>query len=384
MAEVGQRLGSGAYRLSALRTSQSRPVCSGRSLPISRPSVQGPVEDDPVQEQGEVQPVPESRATRRKSEKLSRVVKRESQQDDVTLLCAASLGPAASRLIGFVETRESPLAPATALYFSAGLLREKLLPCRMTPWTRGAVSIDPDTLRSPQQLRAFCTVVFILAEQGPERLGCPRRLGQLKPHREASTTSRSYSRSSSDPPLLHRSKTAYYDILKVSPGATQSQIKTAYYKQSFVYHPDKNPESKEATQRFSEISEAYTVLGNISLRRKYDRGILSQADVRSGWRPSSTEATSRPTGFPHHQPHQHRARRFSQAGGKPIFDFDAFYQAHYGEQLQREKDMRARKQHREGLQKEKQDRWRQRKMIEVAVTALLAMAGMIMVSISRP
>uniref|UniRef100_A0A3P9MXZ1 Uncharacterized LOC103474675 n=1 Tax=Poecilia reticulata TaxID=8081 RepID=A0A3P9MXZ1_POERE len=36
-------------------------------------------------------------------------------------------------------------------------------------------------------------------------------------------------------------KTAYYDILKVSPSATQSQIKTAYYKQSFIYHPDKNP-----------------------------------------------------------------------------------------------------------------------------------------------
>uniref|UniRef100_A0A3B3DI57 J domain-containing protein n=1 Tax=Oryzias melastigma TaxID=30732 RepID=A0A3B3DI57_ORYME len=45
--------------------------------------------------------------------------------------------------------------------------------------------------------------------------------------------------------LLHRSRTAYYDILRVSPSATQSQVKTAYYKQSFVYHPDKNPGSKE-------------------------------------------------------------------------------------------------------------------------------------------
>uniref|UniRef100_A0A3B4V630 DnaJ homolog subfamily C member 30, mitochondrial n=1 Tax=Seriola dumerili TaxID=41447 RepID=A0A3B4V630_SERDU len=93
-----------------------------------------------------------------------------------------------------------------------------------------------------------------------------------------------------------KAPTAYYDILKVSPGATQSQIKTAYYKQSFIYHPDKNPGSKEATQRFSEISEAYTVLGNISLRRKYDRGILSQSDIRSAGRPSSKETTSRSTG----------------------------------------------------------------------------------------
>uniref|UniRef100_A0A3Q1GUJ0 DnaJ (Hsp40) homolog, subfamily C, member 30b n=1 Tax=Acanthochromis polyacanthus TaxID=80966 RepID=A0A3Q1GUJ0_9TELE len=144
-------------------------------------------------------------------------------------------------------------------------------------------------------------------------------------------------------PLLHRSRTAYYDILSVSPTATQSQIKTAYYKQSFIYHPDKNPDSMEATQRFSEISEAYTVLGNISLRRKYDRGILSHSDIQRAGRPSSRETTGRSTGSPH-QHQQQRARRFSQPGGKPIFDFDAFYQAHYGEQLQRERDMRARKQ----------------------------------------
>uniref|UniRef100_A0A673BB84 J domain-containing protein n=1 Tax=Sphaeramia orbicularis TaxID=375764 RepID=A0A673BB84_9TELE len=67
---------------------------------------------------------------------------------------------------------------------------------------------------------------------------------------------------------------SYYDILKVSPSATQSQIKSAYYKQSFIYHPDKNAGSEEAKQMFAEISEAYTVLGNITLRRKYDRGIL--------------------------------------------------------------------------------------------------------------
>uniref|UniRef100_A0A3Q3GAZ0 J domain-containing protein n=1 Tax=Labrus bergylta TaxID=56723 RepID=A0A3Q3GAZ0_9LABR len=56
-------------------------------------------------------------------------------------------------------------------------------------------------------------------------------------------------------------ETAYYDILKVSSNATQSQIKTAYYKQSFIYHPDKNPGSDEATQLFSEITYLiYTLL----------------------------------------------------------------------------------------------------------------------------
>uniref|UniRef100_A0A3B4FAG6 DnaJ (Hsp40) homolog, subfamily C, member 30b n=1 Tax=Pundamilia nyererei TaxID=303518 RepID=A0A3B4FAG6_9CICH len=170
---------------------------------------------------------------------------------------------------------------------------------------------------------------------------------------------------SEDAPLLHRSRTAYYDILKVSLSATQSQIKTAYYKQSFIYHPDKNPGSKEATQRFSDISEAYTVLGNISLRRKYDRGILSRASSRS------TGSQQKP---------QQRARQFSQPGGRPIFDFDAFYQAHYGEQLQREKDQRARKQRMEEELKKHHSRWRQKKMMKVAVVMLLAMAGLIIIN----
>uniref|UniRef100_A0A8C4S5K7 J domain-containing protein n=1 Tax=Erpetoichthys calabaricus TaxID=27687 RepID=A0A8C4S5K7_ERPCA len=45
-----------------------------------------------------------------------------------------------------------------------------------------------------------------------------------------------------------KSKTAYYDILQVTPSATQAQIKTAYYKQSFLYHPDRNAGSEEAAR----------------------------------------------------------------------------------------------------------------------------------------
>uniref|UniRef100_A0A3P9HC17 DnaJ (Hsp40) homolog, subfamily C, member 30b n=1 Tax=Oryzias latipes TaxID=8090 RepID=A0A3P9HC17_ORYLA len=145
--------------------------------------------------------------------------------------------------------------------------------------------------------------------------------------------------SQSDEVLLHRSRTAYYDILRVSPSATQSQVKTAYYKQSFIYHPDKNPGNKEASQRFSEISEAYTVLGSISLRKKYDRGILSQSDIQT-------------------------TRRFSQTSGKPMFDFDAFYQAHYGEQLQRERNLRHYKKHMEEMQEKRRIRWRDQKLME--------------------
>ncbi|XP_067450964.1 dnaJ (Hsp40) homolog, subfamily C, member 30b [Thunnus thynnus] len=390
MAEVGQRLGSGVYRLSALRNSQSRPVCTGESpgsLLVTCTVNDSRIKAETALDQRQVHPESKSRATRRKSEKLSRV--RKGRQVNGT---SASLDPDSSRFIGFVQTRESLQDHKTALYLSSTRL-QSLLPVRMTPWTRGAVSIHPDTFRSPQQLQAFCTVIFILAEQGSERPSCGLRRLKLHPDTpHSSTTTRGYSwrgdSSTRDALLLYRSRTAYYDILKVTPSATQSQIKTAYYKQSFIYHPDKNPGSKEATQRFSEISEAYTVLGNISLRRKYDRGILSQSDIQSAGRPSSKEAPSKSTGSTQQQQQQHqhqqRARRFSQAGGKPMFDFDAFYQAHYGEQLQREKDMRARKQRMQEKQKDNYSKWREGKIMEMTVAMLLATAGLIFVNLSRP
>ncbi|XP_073348860.1 uncharacterized protein [Pagrus major] len=387
MAEVGQRLGSGVYRLSALRSSQGRQVCTGESpgsLLVNCSFSDSRTKEDSTQDQREVKS--KRRTTQRKLAKVSRVRTGESQLEIVTLCRATSLDS-----FHFPHTRETREAYRAALYLSARLqplLHERLLPGRMTSWTRGAVSLHPDTFRSPQQLRAFCTVIFILAEQGSETAGRGLRLRRLNLHPDtlqASTTSRSYSwrrdSSSKDAPPLYRSRMGYYDILRVSPNATQAQIKTAYYKQSFIYHPDKNPEDDEATALFSKISEAYAVLGNIGLRRKYDRGILSQSDLAG--RPSSKDTPSRSTGSPHQQQHQHTARRFSQAGGKTMFDFDAFYQAHYGEQLQREKDMRARKQYMEEMQKEKYNRWKQGRMIEATVAMVLAMAGLLIVNIAR-
>lgn len=211
-----------------------------------------------------------------------------------------------------------------------------------------------------------------MTDQGSER---SRRCPDL------SASCRSYSGKSDDAGPLYRSRTSYYDILRVSPSATQSQIKTAYYKQSFIYHPDKNPGNKAATQRFSEVSEAYTVLGNISLRRKYDRGILSPSDLRGPGRAPSKE--SRPPGFKQQQ-QQRRARHFSHPGGKAQFDFDAFYQAHYGEQLQREKILRARRQQMQEQQNDKFRTWKREKIMELAVAMLLTTAGLIFVSFSKP
>uniref|UniRef100_A0A4W5PK89 J domain-containing protein n=1 Tax=Hucho hucho TaxID=62062 RepID=A0A4W5PK89_9TELE len=253
---------------------------------------------------------------------------------------------------------------------------------RMMCWNSGGVvttTLHPETFGSPQQLRAFGTVMLNLAEQ---RSGC------FRPHPEFLYSTRAYSwrrgNNQSDIPPLHRSRTAYYDILQVSPSATQSQIKTAYYKQSFIYHPDKNPDNEEATQRFSEITEAYSVLGSMALRRKYDRGILSGSDVQGAGRPSDREATSssRASG-PQQYQQQQRSRRFSNVGGKAMFDFDAFFQAHYGEQLQREKELRARRAQYQQKQQQDYKQWKLGKMLEITVGVLLAMGGVIFFSITR-
>lgn len=65
--------------------------------------------------------------------------------------------------------------------------------------------------------------------------------------------------------------TKYYDELEVEFDATQSDIKKAYYKLAIIHHPDKNPSRKaEAELKFKSIGEAYQVLGDEELRKKYD------------------------------------------------------------------------------------------------------------------
>ena len=63
----------------------------------------------------------------------------------------------------------------------------------------------------------------------------------------------------------------YYKILGVSKNASDEEIKKAYKKLAFKYHPDKNPGDKKAEEQFKEISEAYAVLSDKDKRAQYDR-----------------------------------------------------------------------------------------------------------------
>ncbi|MFZ9754674.1 MAG: DnaJ domain-containing protein, partial [Bacteroidia bacterium] len=67
------------------------------------------------------------------------------------------------------------------------------------------------------------------------------------------------------------SKRDYYDILGVSRGASADEIKKAYRKLAIKYHPDKNPDNKEAEEKFKEAAEAYDVLSNAEKKQRYDQ-----------------------------------------------------------------------------------------------------------------
>jgi len=66
-------------------------------------------------------------------------------------------------------------------------------------------------------------------------------------------------------------KRDYYEILGVSKGADEQEIKKAYRKMAIKYHPDKNPGDKPAEEKFKEAAEAYEILSDGDKRARYDR-----------------------------------------------------------------------------------------------------------------
>src|SRR6188474_3717417 len=62
-----------------------------------------------------------------------------------------------------------------------------------------------------------------------------------------------------------------YEVLEVDRQASASDLKKAYYRLAKKYHPDHNPNDKDAEDKFKEASNAYAILSDDDQRQRYDR-----------------------------------------------------------------------------------------------------------------
>lgn len=117
----------------------------------------------------------------------------------------------------------------------------------------------------------------------------------------------------------------YYKVLDVTKSATEAEIKKAYRKLARKYHPDLNPNDKEAEKKFKEINEANEVLSNPDNRKKYDKygKDWKHADEfeKAGYNPNQKQQYSR----------QQSNQDFSGFGGDfSESDFSDFFNSMYG------------------------------------------------------
>ena len=81
---------------------------------------------------------------------------------------------------------------------------------------------------------------------------------------------------------MPENKRDYYEVLGVSKGASDDEIKKAYRKTAKKYHPDLNPDDKEAEAKFKECNEAYEVLSDPQKKARYDQFGFAGVDPNYG------------------------------------------------------------------------------------------------------
>ncbi|KAL9191454.1 hypothetical protein ACHAXT_001160 [Thalassiosira profunda] len=105
----------------------------------------------------------------------------------------------------------------------------------------------------------------------------------------------------------------HYQVLEVSPDAKLIDIKKAYRRLALKHHPDRNNGSAESTEKFKEISEAFTVLSDATSRRDYDLSLK---------RPSTSISTA---ASPNYDAAQHTRERDPFKQFDDLFRNDPFF-----------------------------------------------------------
>ncbi|CAG8523269.1 1440_t:CDS:1 [Paraglomus brasilianum] len=129
-----------------------------------------------------------------------------------------------------------------------------------------------------------------------------------------------------------RLSTEYYDTLGVFPDTDKSQIKAQFYQLSKKYHPDLNQGDETAHEKFLKINEAYSILGDDTKRREYDRSIKHKmVGVRSRTHRSHWSTTAA------HYRHASYGARENDFGRykNAKFNFQDHFERHYENEKRR-------------------------------------------------
>ncbi|KAM3827222.1 dnaJ homolog subfamily A member 3, mitochondrial isoform 2-T2 [Vipera latastei] len=118
------------------------------------------------------------------------------------------------------------------------------------------------------------------------------------------------------------SKEDYYQILGVSRSASQKEIKKAYYQLAKKYHPDTNKDDPKAKEKFSQLAEAYEVLGDEVKRKQYDT--YGTADFGFGSGSAGSGQQYRHTG-PTIDPEELFRKIFGEFSQSPFGDFSTIF-----------------------------------------------------------
>ena len=122
----------------------------------------------------------------------------------------------------------------------------------------------------------------------------------------------------------------YYKTLGLDKNAKEEDIKKAYRKLARKYHPDLNPNDKDANKKFQQINEANEVLSDPEKRKKYDQ-------YGKDWQHAEAFEKAR-----HSRPHSNDWGQYTYSGAQQEGDFSDFFESLFGRQQGRSRQTKFR------------------------------------------